>query len=110
MKPALRMITLAGLLMAGLGSSTEAGYCGADSFNCCPTSACAPSGDFRVAQVSCNTCYQTVQDIVYDKCTVTRYRTEWNTVCEQQPVHCTRNVYETKFREECFQVCKPVYS
>ena len=65
MKPAMTMIVLTGLLMAGLGQTAQAGYCGADSFNCCPTAACAPCGEFAAAQASCNTCYRTVQDIVY---------------------------------------------
>jgi hypothetical protein len=34
---------------------------------------------------------------VYDQCT------------ETVPVSCTRNVYETCYRDECYTVCKPVY-
>jgi hypothetical protein len=108
MKLAMKFAVLAGLLVAGAGQSALAGYCGAASYSCCPTSACSPCGDYGAAS-SCSTCYKTVQDVVYDKCQVTKYRTVYDTVCEQQPITCTRNVYETKFRDECYSIQKPVY-
>ena len=68
MRLAMRLAVLAGLLVTGAAQTALADYCGAASYNCCPTSACSPCGDYCAAASSCCTQYQTVQDVVYDKC------------------------------------------
>ena len=80
------------LLLAGVHVA-EAGYCGAASYNCCPTSACAPCGDLCQAKNCCTTCYKTVQEVVWDRCEKVCCQTVYDQVCEQVPVCCTRTCY-----------------
>ena len=84
-----------------------AGLCGAGSYECCPTPACAPSGDYHAGK-NATTCLKTVQEVVYDKQEVTCTKTVYDTVCEQVPVTRTKHVYETHWRECQSVVCRPV--
>ena len=88
------------LLLAGTHVA-QAGYCGGASYNCCPTSTCAPCGELCQAQQQCTTCYKTVQDVVWDRCEKICYQTVYDQQCEQVPVCCTRTCYETCYRDEC---------
>ena len=68
MKYASMIPFLAALLMvASEGTQAEAGYFGAARYSCCPTEACAPSGDYCAAKSCCKTCYKTVKEVVWEK-------------------------------------------
>ena len=41
-------------------------YCGAASYNCCPTAACAPTACYTTCRVERETCYRTVYDTVQE--------------------------------------------
>ena len=46
------------------GTSAEAGYCGACSYNCCPPAACQPAACYTACRVERQTCYRTVYETV----------------------------------------------
>ena len=109
MKTATWIPVFAALLVAAMsGTEASAGYAGAGSYKSCPTSACAPSGDYCAPTTCTMTCYKTVQEVVYDKQEVTCCKTVYDRVCEKCPITCYRNVYETHYRDECYTVCRPV--
>ena len=110
MKHAFWISVAAGLfLVACDGTTAKAGYCGAANYSCCPTTCCAPSGDYCAAKSNCCTCYKQVREVKWEKEQYTCCKTVYDTVCEKVPVQCTRNVYETRYRDCCYTVCKPVY-
>lgn len=111
MKHATWIPIVAALLLAlNAGSTAEAGYCGAASYKCCPTSCCAPSGEYAQAKQCCTyTCYKPVKEIVWETEEYTCCKTVYDRVCEKVPVTCVKTVYETHYKDVCYTVCKPVY-
>ena len=97
------------LFLSAFSGQSEAAYCGADSYNCCPTETCGNWGRFGVARKRCCPQFKTVKDVVWKTeeycCPVTVYDTK----CVQKKVPCTRTVYKTCYRKEHYTVCKPVY-
>lgn len=97
------------LLFGAYSDHTEAAYCGADSYNCCPTETCGLWGRFGVAKRRCCPKFETVKEVVWKTeeycCPVTVY----DTCCEQVRVPCTRTVQKTCYRQEKYTVCRPEY-
>ena len=63
----------------------------------------------RVARCSAHTVMKTVRCIEYEQQEVTCYKTCWERVCEDRVINCTKYVPETRTREVCYTVCKPVW-
>ena len=99
---------VATLLLASAQTAQASNYCGAASYRCCPTKACAPVGSYSACKVERQTCYKTVYDTVWEPVEQTCMKTVYETVCEDVPVTCYKLVTETCEREEKYTVCKPV--
>ena len=65
---------------------------------------CAPS-----CQVQCHTVMKTVRCVEYEQQQVTCYKTCWERVCEERVINCVKYVPETRTKEVCYTVCKPVW-
>ena len=62
-----------------------------------------------LSHVECHTVMKTVKCIEYEKQEVTCHKTCWERVCENSVINCTKMVPETRSREVCYTVCKPVW-
>jgi hypothetical protein len=85
------------LMLTPMGA--DAGWCGLARYSCC-----APC-----CQTTCCTVMKTVKCIEYEKQEVTCHKTVWERVCEEKVINCTKMVPETRTREVCYTVCKPVW-
>jgi hypothetical protein len=52
---------------------------------------------------------KTVRCIEYEQQQVTCYKTCWERVCEDRVINCVKHVPETRTKEVCYTVCKPVW-
>jgi len=102
-------VTSAVIVVAGMVHNVEASFCGASSYSCCPTEACASTGNYCDAKDNCTTNYKIVKEIVWDKKQVTTCKTVYDRVCEQVPVCGYKTVVETRYRDVNYTTCKPVY-
>jgi hypothetical protein len=91
------VLAFAVIAVAMLQSAASAGYCGAARYNRC----CKPK--------CCHTVMKTVRCVKYEKECVTCYRTVYDRVCYDKVINCTRMVPETRTKEICYTVCKPVW-
>ncbi|MCR9202084.1 MAG: hypothetical protein NXI04_25865, partial [Planctomycetaceae bacterium] len=91
------------------GGVSHAALFGLGGYQSCSTQACNQCGDFAAAKSGCVTGYRTVRDVVMDQQQYTCMTTVYDRCTECVPVPVTRNVYETRYRDECYTVCKPVY-
>ena len=89
----------AALVLALAPAESEAGLCGLARYSCC-----APR-----CQMQCHTVMKTVRCVEYEQQQVTCYKTCWDRVCEDRVINCTKMVPETRTREVCYTVCKPVW-
>ena len=80
------------------------GYCGAATFNCCPTVACQPSSCYTTCKIERQTCKKTVYDTVWEPEEITRTRTVYETAYETKDVTCYKVVRETAYRECEYEV------
>ena len=94
------MVALAAAsLLTLVPAKAEAGFCGVARYNCC-----APC-----CQMKCHTVMKTVRCVEYEKQCVTCYKTCWERVCEDRVINCVKYVPETRSKEVCYTVCKPVW-
>ena len=81
-----RILPLAAGVFGLLASTVEAGLCGVSSYQCCPTSACAPASCYTTCRVATETCYRTVCETVYEPQEYTSTRGE-KPVCMRVPAN-----------------------
>ena len=86
------------LALALVPAETNAGWCGLARYSCCRP----------CCQMQCHTVMKTVRCIEYEQQQVTCHKTCWERVCEEKVINCVKYVPETRTREVCYTVCKPV--
>jgi hypothetical protein len=99
MKRILCAPLLAVLALAFVPAQANAWFFGAARYNCC-----APC-----CHQHCHTVMKTVKCVEYEKQEVTCYKTVYDQVCEDRVINCKKMVPETRTKEICYTVCKPVW-
>src|SRR6187401_1565447 len=108
-KSMIGMLTALAMFAATSPGSVEAGrYCGAASYNCCPTAACQPAACYTTCRVERQQCERTVYSYVQEPQQYMVCRTVYDTSYEDVAQTCYRNVQETAYREESYQVARQV--
>ncbi len=105
MKALLGVPLFAVILLVVMMDTAQAGYCGAARYRSC---ASAAKPRYAPCKQQCHTVMRTCKEVVYEKQNYTCYKTVYEPVCENRTINCVKYVRETKYRDCCYTVCKPV--
>ncbi len=102
------MAMFAFCVAATLCQTADAGsYCGAGSYNCCPTTACAPMSCYTTCRIERQTCKRTVMETVWEPEEVKATRTLSKAAGDKFEVARRRTGVGTAYGEHEYEVRDP---